>query len=58
MIKTKLTALNIEYTENTDEEAGKQFNDLFWPVAIDEEGNVLQFPDLLAFIKEQEDESK
>ena len=51
MIKTQLAAAGIEYEENTDPTKAEEFSDKFWPIGIDEDGRLYEFPDLLSYIQ-------
>lgn len=50
MIKAKLGAARIEYVENTDPAKAEEFSDKFWPLGLDGNGTLYEFPDLLAYI--------
>ena len=53
MVKGRLDELGIEYKVGTDTQKISEYNDLFWPILVDENGVSRQFPDIIKFLTEE-----
>ena len=53
MVKGRLDELGIEYKVGTDTQKISEYNDLFWPILVDENGVLRQFPDIIRFLTEE-----
>jgi hypothetical protein len=58
MVKSRLNELGIEYKIGTDTQKISEYNDLFWPILVDENGVLRQFPDIVKFLTEESTKSK
>ena len=45
-----MDAVGVAYEINTDEEKAQAYSDKFWPLMLDEEGNLYEFPEIIAYL--------
>lgn len=51
LVKTRMDALDVEYTINADEEKAQQYSDRFWPIMVDENGKEYEFPEIMEYLR-------